>query len=62
MQSYWSDVTLLLQRIKGTKPVVVHVEPDLWGDQLAPNVRLAYHMSGWGTKHDMSSKIRPMRP
>lgn len=75
MQSYWSDVTLLLRRIKGTKPVVVHVEPDLWGyleqanatalaaafaqqwvtlrNQLAPNVLLAYHMSGWGTKHDI---------
>jgi hypothetical protein len=75
MQSYWSDVTLLLQRVKGTKPVVVHVEPDLWGyleqanatalaalfaqqwvtlrNQLAPNVLLAYHMSGWGTKHDI---------
>jgi hypothetical protein len=55
------------------KPVVVHVEPDLWGsleqagdaglaesfaqqwvklrDATAPNVILAYHMSGWGTKH-----------
>jgi len=75
MQSYWSDVRLLMQRVKGTKPVVVHVEPDLWGyleqandvalaasfaqqwvslrNQLAPNVLLAYHMSGWGTKHDI---------
>jgi hypothetical protein len=75
MQAYWQDVRLLLQRVRGTKPVVVHVEPDLWGyleqanavalgaafaqqwvalrDSLAPNVVLAYHMSGWGTKHDI---------
>ena len=75
MQAYWADVRLLFQRVRGTKPVVVHVEPDLWGyleqanavalgsafaqqwvslrDQLAPNVILAYHMSGWGTKHDI---------
>ena len=75
MQAYWSDVQLLFRRIRGTKPVVVHVEPDLWGyleqsgdtqlasqfaqqwialrDRLAPNVLLAYHMSGWGTRHDI---------
>jgi len=75
MSSYWDDVRLLFARVHGTKPVVVHVEPDLWGyleqanavdlasafaqqwvklrDQLAPNVVLAYHMSGWGTKHDI---------
>jgi hypothetical protein len=75
MASYWTDVRLLLTRVHGTKPVVVHVEPDLWGyleqanaidlassfaqqwvklrDELAPNVILAYHMSGWGTKHDI---------
>jgi len=75
MQAYWNDVRLLFQRIKGTKPVVVHIEPDLWGyleqrnevglatsfaqqwlqlrNQLAPNALLAYHMSGWGTKHDI---------
>lgn len=75
MASYWSDVRLLFARVKGTKAVVVHVEPDLWGyleqagdvalassfaqqwiklrNQLAPNVILAYHMSGWGTKHDI---------
>lgn len=75
MSAYWDDVKLLFGRVKGTKPVVVHVEPDLWGyleqagdtalassfaqkwialrDQLAPNVILAYHMSGWGTKHDI---------
>ena len=75
MQAYWQDVRLMFQRIRGTKPVVVHVEPDLWGyieqanavalgsafaqqwvtlrDSLAPNVILAYHMSGFGTKHDI---------
>jgi hypothetical protein len=75
MAAYWQDVSLMLQRVRGTKPVVVHVEPDLWGyleqanatglasafakrwvalrNQLAPNVILAYHMSGWGTKHDI---------
>jgi len=75
MQAYWNDVRLLFQRVRGTQPVIVHVEPDLWGyleqandvelassfaqqwvalrDQLAPNVLLAYHMSGWGTKHDI---------
>ena len=75
MQAYWNDVRLLFQRVRGTQPVVVHVEPDLWGyleqadaaelassfaqqwvalrNQLAPNVLLAYHMSGWGTKHDI---------
>jgi hypothetical protein len=75
MQAYWTDVRLLFQRVRGTQPVVVHVEPDLWGyieqanavalgsafaqqwvklrNELAPNVILAYHMSGWGTKHDI---------
>jgi hypothetical protein len=75
MRAYWDDVRLLLRRAHGTKTVVVHVEPDLWGyleqanevklgaafaqqwvrlrDRLAPNVVLAYHMSGWGTKHDI---------
>jgi hypothetical protein len=75
MAAYWDDVRLLLARVKGAKPVVVHVEPDLWGyleqagdatlassfaqqwlklrSELAPNVILAYHMSGWGTKHDI---------
>jgi hypothetical protein len=75
MEAYWQDVRLLFERVHGTKPVVVHVEPDLWGyleqadavslgsafaqqwvqlrDSLAPNVILAYHMSGWGTKHDI---------
>jgi hypothetical protein len=90
MAAYWSDVRLFFQRARGSKPVVLHVEPDLWGyieqaargdnaatvpavvpgnlpqtaagfaqefrrlrDSLAPNVILAYHMSGWGTKHDI---------
>jgi hypothetical protein len=75
MASYWDDVRLLFRRVHGTKPVVVHVEPDLWGyleqagatdlavpfaqqwvrlrNELAPNAILAYHMSGWGTKHDI---------
>ena len=75
MQSYWQDATLLLQRVAGTKTVVVHVEPDLWGyleqanavalgrefaqrwislrNRYARNVLLAYHLSGWGTKHDI---------
>ena len=75
MTRYWQDVTLLLRRVRGTRTVVVHVEPDLWGyleqanatalasafakrwiglrDRYAPNVLLAYHMSGWGTKHDI---------
>src|SRR5438874_5046141 len=75
MRAYWADVRLFFQRAHGTKTVVLHVEPDLWGyleranavalassfaqrfvrmrDELAPNVLLAYHMSGWGTRHDI---------
>jgi hypothetical protein len=90
MAAYWRDVRLFFERARGSKPVVLHVEPDLWGyieqasraddaatvpavvpdglpqnaagfaqelvrlrDRLAPNVILAYHMSGWGTKHDI---------
>jgi hypothetical protein len=75
MVAYWNDVRLLFTRIRGAKPVVVHVEPDLWGylqqasavqlasafakhwlalrNSLAPNAILAYHMSGWGTRHDI---------
>jgi hypothetical protein len=75
MAAYWRDVRLLFTRITGDRPVVVHVEPDLWGyleqanatalasrfaqqwvrlrNELAPNAILAYHMSGWGTKHDI---------
>jgi hypothetical protein len=75
MRAYWADVRLFFERARGTKTVVLHVEPDLWGYleqagsvtlassfarrfvrlryELAPNVLLAYHMSGWGTKHDI---------
>jgi hypothetical protein len=90
MAAYWADLTLFLRRAKGPRPVVLHVEPDLWGyieqaahdddastvpavvpdglpqtaagfaqevvrlrDRLAPNVILAWHMSGWGTSHDI---------
>jgi hypothetical protein len=81
MKTYWDDVRLLLRRVAGTKPVVVHVEPDLWGyleqagetalarafaqqwvrlrDDLARNVLLAYHMSGWGTGHDIAYEDPP---
>ena len=31
MSAYWADVKLLFSRIRGSRPVVVHVEPDLWG-------------------------------
>jgi hypothetical protein len=98
MHAYWDDLTLFFQRAKGSKPVVLHVEPDLWGyieqaasgddattvpavvpdglpqnaagfaqeivrlrDALAPNVILAYHMSGWGTKHDIAVEDPPDR-
>jgi hypothetical protein len=90
MSAYWDDVRLLFARARAAKPVVVHVEPDLWGyveqaargddgstvpavvpdglpqtaagfaqewvrlrNRLAPNVILAWHMSGWGTRHDI---------
>jgi hypothetical protein len=75
MRAYWADVRLFFERARGSKTVVLHIEPDLWGyleqagavtlassfaqrfvqlrDELAPNVLLAYHMSGWGTKHDI---------
>jgi hypothetical protein len=81
MTAYWNDVQLLFRRVHGVKPVVVHVEPDLWGyleqandtalaaafaqrwvtlrNQLAPNVILAYHMSGWGTNHDIAYEDPP---
>jgi hypothetical protein len=83
MQAYWDDVRLLFRRVKGVKPVVVHVEPDLWGhleqagettlarafaqqwirlrNALAPNVLLAYHMSGWARSTTSSTRIRPTR-
>jgi hypothetical protein len=90
MRAYWDDLRLLYRRARGSGPVVVHVEPDLWGsiqqaargddaatvpavvpegrpqtaagfaqemvalrDRLAPNVILAWHLSGWGTRHDI---------
>jgi hypothetical protein len=75
MRAYWADVRLFFERARGTKTVVLHIEPDLWGyleqaneialaasfaqrfvqlrNELAPNVLLAYHMSGWGTRHDI---------
>src|SRR5436190_8312502 len=28
MQAYWADVQLMFERVRGAKPVVVHVEPD----------------------------------
>ena len=81
MRAYWDDVALLFRRVAGAKPVVVHVEPDLWGyleqanatalassfakhwlalrDRLAPNVILASHLSGWGTKHDIAYEDPP---
>jgi hypothetical protein len=83
MAAYWQDVRLLLARLKGIQPVVVHVEPDLWGyleqfgdtalassfaqqwiklrSELAPNVILAYHMSGGERSTTSSTKTRPMR-
>jgi hypothetical protein len=90
MRLYWADLRLFYRRARGSRPVVLHVEPDLWGyvqqaarrddastvpalvpdgrpqtaagfaqevvalrDRLAPNVILAWHLSGWGTKHDI---------
>jgi hypothetical protein len=91
MHAYWADLETFFRRARGSKPVVLHVEPDLWGyiqqasadddaasvpaivpdglpqnaaglaqefvrmrDRLAPNVILAWHMSGWGTQHDVA--------
>jgi hypothetical protein len=31
MSAYWADVRLFFQRAAGSQPVVLHVEPDLWG-------------------------------
>ena len=32
MRAYWSDISLLLRRVRGAGAlVVIHVEPDLWG-------------------------------
>jgi hypothetical protein len=98
MHAYWADLETFFRRAKGSSPVVLHVEPDLWGyieqassnddaasvpavvpdglpqtaagfaqefvrmrDRLAPNVILAWHMSGWGTKHDVAIEDPPDR-
>jgi hypothetical protein len=86
MAAYWSDLELLFRRARARTPVVLHVEPDLWGyaeqasrgddartvpvtgvgsvagfaqrilalrNRLAPNVLLAWHLSGWGTREDI---------
>jgi hypothetical protein len=90
MAAYWADVRLFFKRAQGSGPVVLHVEPDLWGyiqqaakadnaatvpvvvpdglpqtaagfaqefvrlrDRLASNVLLAWHLSEWGTGHDI---------
>jgi hypothetical protein len=39
MQAYWADVRLFFQKAAGSSPVVLHVEPDLWGyvEQAASN-------------------------
>src|SRR5262249_37519276 len=81
MRQYWAQVRLFFERARGSRIVVLHVEPDLWGyleqagdvplasqfaqefvrlrNELAPNVLLAYHMSGWGTKHDIQYEKPP---
>jgi hypothetical protein len=81
MRQYWAQVRLFFERAHGSRTVVLHVEPDLWGyleqagdvalasqfaqefvslrNELAPNVLLAYHMSGWGTKHDIQYEKPP---
>jgi hypothetical protein len=98
MHAYWADVETFFRRAAGPTPVVMHVEPDLWGyieqastagdaasvpavvpgglpqtaagfgqefvrlrDRLAPNVILAWHMSGWGTRHDIAIEDPPDR-
>ena len=99
MAAYFADLRLFFARAAGSTPVVLQVEPDLWGyieqgaavtdsagsvpaavassgdaalsdlpntaagfaqavvrlrNQLAPNVILGYHLSVWGTNHDIS--------
>ena len=42
MAAYWKDLALFLRRAKGQRPVVAHIEPDLWGYlQHAGDVRTA---------------------
>jgi len=48
MRSYWADFSLLLRRARGPTPVIVHLEPDLFGyleqaGQRAPASRFARH-------------------
>ena len=105
MRAYYRDLTLFLRRARAWRstPIVLHVEPDLWGyvqqratrdraasvpaavsatglpalrglpnnasgfaravvrlrDRTARNVRLAYHLSVWGTGTDVSLSDPP---
>ena len=56
MSAYWSDVRLLFTRVKGSKPVVVHVEPDLWAYlEQANAVSLASAFAQEGSSFGISS-------
>jgi hypothetical protein len=105
MTAYYTDLRLFLERAGAfpSTPVVLHVEPDMWGylqqrasgddaasvpaqvagtglaelaglpdnvrglaravvrlrDQYAPNVRLGYHLSVWGTGNDITYSKPP---
>ena len=106
MRDWYADARLLFERLgKFRKPIVVHVEPDLWGygqqaslrddastvpaavassgddelaglpddmsgfaravirlrDRHAPRVLLAWHLSIWGTRTDVSIQDPPNR-
>ena len=106
MRDWYADARLLFERLgKFRKPIVVHVEPDLWGygqqaslrddastvpaavassgddelaglpddmsgfaravirlrDRHAPHVLLAWHLSIWGTRTDVSIQDPPNR-
>jgi hypothetical protein len=105
MRDLYADLRLLFRRLHGSRPVIVHVEPDLWGyaqraaraddastvpaavassgdpdlaglpntlagfaqatvrlrNRYAPNVRLAYHLSVWGTNTDIALQDPPPR-
>jgi hypothetical protein len=102
MAAWLADLRVFFQRAATSTPVVLHVEPDLWGyieqaasgddaatvpaavassgdsdvagsantaagfaqaiiqlrDAYAPNVILAYHLSGWGTMVDLHANAR----
>jgi hypothetical protein len=82
MRAYWKDFRLFLRRARGTKLVVAHLEPDLWGylqqhkaaklarryaakavrlrNRTAPNVKLAWHLSIWGTGEDPTYSEPPV--